>query len=274
MLILNVVLAGGIAYVGFNVYGQSRPRKRLIWLTRQDNHVHHAAWPTGQEAAGKSFRPYRLPPPLAISSVSLGFSIAGTFGYPLLNLASIPLTLYSALPDLKQAGAAVFVTKRMSWSVVWSVVVVSVLATQRYLTASLLTWVSDVTALGAARLGRFNQCVLNKLFLELDQHGDLAQQILSQVGAGQPRSVWMRVNDAEVEVPFEDVRAGDVVVVNAGEIIPVKGTVCEGTAVVAPFFGVGARSSQAYPEKKPGDHVVSASRVISGQISIRVGEDF
>lgn len=173
--------------------------------------------------------------------------MASTFGYPVLNLVSIPLTLYSARPDFEQAWASLFISRRIRWSVVWSFIVIYALATQRYLFASIFTWFRDASALLTDQV--------RSLFMELDES---SRQILAQVYGAKPRTAWMLVRGMEVEVPLEDVQVGDVVVVSAGEMIPV-----EGTAALSAF------ESRPIP-KGPGDHVFATTRVLSGRIIIRV----
>ena len=77
----------------------------------------------------------------------------------------------------------------------------------------------------------------------------------------------------EVELPIEQVAVGDVVVVRAGERIPVDGTVIEGAAAV----DESAITGESLPvEKRVGDPVTGASVSKSGYLRFtaqKVGED-
>jgi Cu2+-exporting ATPase len=44
--------------------------------------------------------------------------------------------------------------------------------------------------------------------------------------------VWLLSNGVETEISFESLKHGDIVVVNAGETIPVDGTITAGMATV------------------------------------------
>ena len=52
----------------------------------------------------------------------------------------------------------------------------------------------------------------------------------------------------EIEVPFEDVRVGDIVVVYAGEAIPVDGIITDGVASIDQSMLTG----EAQPAEKRG----------------------
>lgn len=56
---------------------------------------------------------------------------------------------------------------------------------------------------------------------------DLAQTLALRVD-----TVWVRRDGTDVEIPFADLSVGDLVVVRAGTVIPVDGTVADGEAVV------------------------------------------
>ncbi|EDN68698.1 P-type ATPase [Beggiatoa sp. PS] len=108
----------------------------------------------------------------------------------------------------------------------------------------------------------------NLLALKLQQQTENnSHQQLTNVFGQQPRSVWMIRDDLEVEVPLETIQKGDIVVVNAGENIPVDGTVTEGLATVDQHLLTG--ESQPV-EKQQGDNVFAATLVLAGRILIKV----
>jgi Cu2+-exporting ATPase len=83
-----------------------------------------------------------------------------------------------------------------------------------------------------------------------------SQQSLIDVFGQHPKFVWVLVNDVEVNTPFEDLKSGDVVVVNAGEAIPADGLIIEGMASVDQHIMTG----EAQPvEKEIGDRVFAAT---------------
>lgn len=85
----------------------------------------------------------------------------------------------------------------------------------------------------------------------------------------QVRTVWRIVDGVETEVPFEQIVRGDILVCNAGQVIPVDGLVVSGTAAVDQHMLTG-ESQPA--EKGVGDTVLAATIVLSGRILVEVQE--
>jgi Cu+-exporting ATPase len=92
-------------------------------------------------------------------------------------------------------------------------------------------------------------------FLEARAKGRTSEAIKKLMGL---RAKTARVVRAglEVEVPVDDVRVGDVVLVKPGETIPVDGVVVEGRSAIDESMLTG----ESLPvEKKPGDPVIGAT---------------
>ena len=92
-------------------------------------------------------------------------------------------------------------------------------------------------------------------YLEARAKGRTSEAIKKLMGL---RAVTARVvrDGAELEVPVDDVRVGDVVLVRPGEKIPVDGVVVEGRSAVDESMLTG----ESLPvEKKPGDPVIGAT---------------
>ena len=88
-----------------------------------------------------------------------------------------------------------------------------------------------------------------------------------------PKTATVRRDGETVEIPVEEVRVGDVVIVRSGGTIPVDGTVVEGRGSV----DQSALTGESIPvEKVPGDSVASATINTEGYLEFRaekVGED-
>ena len=88
-----------------------------------------------------------------------------------------------------------------------------------------------------------------------------------------PKTATLLVNGTEHNVPVENVKVGDVVIVRAGGNIPVDGTVIEGRAAV----DQSALTGESVPiERVVGDPVVSGTISTDGYLAIRadkVGEN-
>ncbi len=95
----------------------------------------------------------------------------------------------------------------------------------------------------------------------------LSRQKLSHLFGQQPQTIWLLVDGAEVETPFHEVQAGDIVVAYAGESIPVDGTIIAGNASVDQHCLTGEAKSV---EKSPGDRVFANTLVLHGWLHLRV----
>jgi Cu2+-exporting ATPase len=83
----------------------------------------------------------------------------------------------------------------------------------------------------------------------------------------QIRTVWVQIGGVERQIAFEALKVGDIVVVNAGEVIPVDGVIVNGVATVDQHTLTG--ESQPV-EKAIEDKVLASTILLSGRICIRV----
>ena len=99
--------------------------------------------------------------------------------------------------------------------------------------------------------------------------GDAIRQLMDL----RPKAATIVVNGQERQIPIEDVRVGDVVLVRSGGSIAVDGVVIDGHAYVEQ----SALTGESMPvEKRVGDTVMGATVVSTGYLQFRaekVGED-
>ncbi len=82
-----------------------------------------------------------------------------------------------------------------------------------------------------------------------------------------PNTVWTVVDGIEVETPLADVQAGDLIVVNSGNVIPVDGVIEDGIAQI----DQRALTGEAQPsEREAGAPVFANTIVLAGRLVIRV----
>lgn len=88
-----------------------------------------------------------------------------------------------------------------------------------------------------------------------------------------PKTATVIRDGQELEIPVEEVRSGDILIVKAGKSVPVDGIVTEGTSSV----DESALTGESIPvEKQPGDTVIGATINKSGYFKMqatKVGED-
>ena len=99
--------------------------------------------------------------------------------------------------------------------------------------------------------------------------GDAIRQLMDL----KPKTATLRIGDTEKEVPVEEVKAGDIVIVRSGGRIPVDGTVLSGRGAV----DQSALTGESVPvEKTVGDTVCAATINTEGFLELRadkVGQD-
>ncbi|MEK8015357.1 MAG: heavy metal translocating P-type ATPase, partial [Candidatus Parabeggiatoa sp.] len=101
----------------------------------------------------------------------------------------------------------------------------------------------------------------------INKSQDTSTQMLTNVFAQQPNKVWLLKDRQEIETPLESLNIDDIVVVKAGDIVPIDGTISEGMAMIDQH----ALTGEAMPaEKSIGDLVFAATIVVSGCIYIKV----
>ena len=99
--------------------------------------------------------------------------------------------------------------------------------------------------------------------------GDAIRQLMDL----RPKTALVCREDVQMEIPVEEVRVGDVVIVRSGGSIPVDGRVISGSA----FVDQSALTGESVPvEKRQGDTVSAATVVSAGYLQFyaeKVGED-
>ncbi len=258
MLISGACVAAGIMYAGLKTLIRQRSQRKAARIITQNGQANQTSSPVIEEDRHQEIE-VQLSRACAISSIAVGLSIVSAFGYPLFGVLSAPLTVYGAIPAFEQASAAMLTENRKYMSVVWSAVVIGSLATGRFFSAAVLTWLDDFVVLWSNRLSLFNKLIVGEL-----EH---RYQLLTQLYGVKPASVWVLVDDVGLEIPFSELQVGDTVVMSTKEVIPVRGTVVDGTARVVRWRPGG----NGQPENKEiGDQVTASTLILSGSIKVQV----
>ncbi len=173
---------------------------------------------------------------------------------PPLVLLHIPPLLYLWMPFYKRAFRTLFKERRVTTGVVDATLGISSLS---YATIN-----PPILVIGAA--SGWLYALTNKVVTRTKGH---TRASLTNLFGEQPQQVWIRRDGVEIQVPFESVRIGDVVVIAAGQMIPVDGTICEGVGSIDQHMLTG--ESQPV-EKAAGDAVFAATIVLAGTLYIQV----
>ncbi len=127
---------------------------------------------------------------------------------------------------------------------------------------SLYLWLGGYASVGALGSVLFGLMLKAKAVSENQSRNNLVNMFQLQ-----PDKVWVRSKGSEIEIPFDQLQIGDTVVLHAGQIVPVDGTIIAGVAMLDQHMLTG----EAQPvEKKAGDSVLASTLLISGQVDIAV----
>ncbi|MBX9788941.1 MAG: heavy metal translocating P-type ATPase [Pirellulales bacterium] len=186
---------------------------------------------------------------LALSTVGVPLSIGAQFALPPLMPVAGALLAYNSITTFKNAREVLFVERRLGVDVLDAIVVTGCLATGSIFAGSVLTWCLA-----------FGRSLVQKT-------QDDSKKMLLNVFGKQPRYVWLWRDGVEIETPLDKLVAGDVIVVNTGEVVPVDGTVAEGMAMIDQHALTG-ESTPA--EKGIGDRVFASTVMVAGKVFVRV----
>lgn len=185
---------------------------------------------------------------LYISTTSIGFMVIGTTLYPPLFVPGMLGVSYLYTTFLKGSYQAIK-DRRLTGDLMFTVTIAGAFVAGQFFAMSLGIWYANIMRWLLSKTQNNSRDSLVNLFGE------------------QPRSVWLVVDGAEVEVPFENIQLDDQLVVTAGQMIPVDGTISNGIASIDQHRLTG-ESQPA--EKTIGERVFASTIVISGKIIVRV----
>jgi len=101
----------------------------------------------------------------------------------------------------------------------------------------------------------------------IEKTEDNSTKQLVNVFCDHPPRVWIEKNGIEIDVDFTQLKVGDIVIVNAGELIPVDGQIQDGLATIDQHL----LTAESQPvEKATGDKVFASTLLLNGRIRIRV----
>ena len=187
---------------------------------------------------------------LTLAVASLAMTTTGALLYSPLTFVALPPLFYVSYNFFKNfAYKYVVEDGRIGCVLLDSINVIGALVTAHYFATSML----------------FVLYYSNRLILRKTE--DHSTKSLINVFGEQPRSVWVLSDGVEVEIGFQQLKTGDIVVVSAGETIAVDGRIQRGIATIDQRTLTG--ESQPV-EKGEGEEVFASTLVISGRICVEV----
>lgn len=188
------------------------------------------------------------------ASVLLGSTLLCTLIYPPLTLLHIPILFVEGIPIYREALQDLFTKHRVTSTVTDAILILGFMGFSIYM--------PSILVMSAA--GGWVYAFTNRLIIKTQNH---TRQNLTNLFGEQPQTVWLAQNGIELEVPFESVKEGDVIVIDAGQVIPVDGFICAGIASIDQHMLTG----EAQPaEKGVGAPVFAATVVLTGRIYLQI----
>jgi len=248
---IRLLIVGSVAYASIKAYRKQRDPKRAAHFEEYKKKARAARVnkPAAVINEPRSLREeeQKISKDYTLASLSLGFSLSGALLYPPLAVLSAPLTLYTSIPVFEQAWQSFYSEQIKKRKVIHSLLIIMPLYGGHYFLPSSINWFYQLNRRAVVRI---NQNL---------------RQLSSYILKGPPRTVWILANDMQVEIPFERLKKGDIVIIYSGDIIPVDGIVIEGNADVMQFSL--SREHQTV-KKEAGDSVSAWTMVLSGHIYI------
>lgn len=245
MLFLGMALVATTAYVGMKAY-----EKRRHLLLPGGTQKKIKASSLSVESHNQADKEHEINRMLTLTISILGLRIIGSLGYPFFMFLSLPGIVYIVGIYIRRAYQELRDKNKVGINNI-----------------DAIAWIT-MPILGYATLAAFYTSLVligNKIFFKTRDNS--RQELVNIFGEKLPRFVWVQQDQVEIQVPFSELRADDIVVVHAGEIIPADGYIITGFATINQHMLTG----EAQPaEKGPKDIVLATTVVLSGTISICV----
>ena len=252
-LLTTLMIAGAGSLVGSQAVGYRNRWRELGKTTVEDSHkLPHGELLVQEELEDETLgeaEDANLHLYLGLSVASLGLAVVNPLISLPLGLAVSAGIAYTSIPIFAHAYEGLK-EKRLRATLIDSTAIATLVLGHFYITGALA-------------------CTLyfggRKLMLMSE---DRSRHKLIDIFGQQPRTVWVQ-RDREIEIPFEQLKIDDIVIVDAGQVIPIDGEITKGAASVDQHMLTG--ESQPV-ERTVGDMVLAATVVLSGRIYINVRE--
>jgi len=186
---------------------------------------------------------------LSASLATMGLATLAQLGLGFLNLLTLPLLVYLSLPMLREGYQQTFQARRIGFDTMNMVLLALLVGFGHIFTSGLNLALYYLSVKLVTSTRRKSEATLTSVFHEI------------------PGTAWVLLNGVETEIPLGQIQPGDLIVVQAGQVIPVDGHIARGMATIDQRMLTG----EAQPaEKEEGDDVFAATSLLTGEVVIRV----
>ncbi|MGV6809726.1 MAG: heavy metal translocating P-type ATPase [bacterium] len=244
LMLLGGLALGRATYIRFRNKRPQSDEPQTQKNQRQETEIPATPKPTPLAPAEKSVRQQQY---TALSA--LGLSALGTVTSPVIALGAIPLLAYNYFSLMKEVRDAFKNKGKLIVSLFDAAsVTLAIFMGSLLVVAFLLTVLYSARRL-IARTERQTQADFNRIFAEIST------------------TAWLLKDNVEIEVPLNSLKINDVIVVHAGDMIPVDGCIVAGEGMLDQHLLTGEFQPT---EKKVGDTVFTSTLLISGTLQICV----
>ena len=179
----------------------------------------------------------------------LSLATAGALTYTPLGIVSVPITLYACVDIYRSAYDSIFEERQVRASVLDAIAVTGALVARYFVLSAL--------GISIYHVGK-------KLVAKTR---DRSRQNMIDALSPRTHPVWLLVDGTEVETELSKLKVGDVIVISAGEAVPLDGHVVKGSATLDQSAILG----EAGPVQKiAGDQVRGSTLVMDGWIHVEI----
>jgi Cu2+-exporting ATPase len=247
MFLVDILAVSGCLYFAKKIY-QKRQDKKTVKKSQSKKIIAQTVSSTNKITPKNDYEA-EVNQNLILSTGLMGLTTVGALGYPLFTLLSIPGIVYLSIPFIRRGYQELFKKRRIGAATLDAVICSTLIGLQYFFAFAFFSILYFFS---------------RKILLKTE---DSSRQSLMNIWGETPRLVWIIQENVEVEIPFEQLQVGDVIVVNAGETIPVDGIVETGMGSVDQHILTG----EAQPaEKIVGDRVFASTLLLSGRLHIQV----
>lgn len=186
---------------------------------------------------------------LPLATLSMPVAAAAQYAAPALMPIALAMFAYTSIPTFKDARTVLLKERRLGVDALDAVVVLGCLGTASVFPGALLCWCLA-----------FGRTLVRKT-------RDNSRKLLVHAFGKQPRFVRVHRDGVEEKVEMDRLEVGDLIIAEAGEVIPVDGIVVEGLAMIDQHVLTG---ESAPAEKGVGDRVFASTLMLAGGVLISV----
>ncbi len=260
-----ILLVGGGVFAGLKAANNPKLRKKVNRIFKKTDNRYQHFWQQRvdplfgtkqrnqqiQEFSGDyNAREANVNRRLGLSIVNTGLAALGAVFYPPLLLVSAVGLIYIMGPLMYKSWLTFIREKRVKYYLFASLSVIAGLLSGFYVISSLMIVLVFLAFKIAARTEVYSQATLMNTF-----------------SMQSPVSVWLLLDGNEMEIAFSELQIGDVIVLTAGQTLPIDGYVVKGMATIDQHILTG--ESQPI-EKTINDKVFASTLILTGKLHVQV----